>query len=56
MEKKLTQECYDLYLTSAGGNTQQNSSCMATYHSSWKLSKLNEPDMQDTAREVKTNS
>ena len=28
------------------------SSCMATYHPSWKLSKLDEPDTWDTAGEV----
>ena len=32
------------------------SSCTATYHQSRKLSKLDEPDMQDTAGEVRTNS
>ena len=34
----------------------QSSSCKATYHPSRKLSKLHEPDMQDTAGEVRTNS
>ena len=29
---------------------------MATYHPSRKLSKLNEPDMRDTAGEVRTNT
>ena len=33
----------------------QNNSCTATYHSSRKLSKLDEPDMQDTAGEVGRN-
>ena len=28
----------------------------ATYHPSWKLFKLDEPDMQDTAGELETNS
>ena len=37
-------------------NTPQNSSYMATYHASRKLSKLDEPDIQDTAREVRMNS
>ena len=36
--------------------TSQNSSCTATYHPSWKLSKLDEPDMWDTAKEVMMNS
>ena len=34
----------------------QSSSCMATYHQSQKLSKLDEPDMLYTAGEVETNS
>ena len=34
----------------------QGSSCTATYHPSRKISKLDEPDMQDTAGEVETNS
>ena len=37
-------------------NTPQSSSYMATYHSARKLSKLDEPDMQDTAGEVGTSS
>ena len=32
-------------------NTPQSSSCTATYHPSQKLSKLNEPNMQNTAGE-----
>ena len=39
-----------------GGSTPQSSSCTATYHSSRKLSKLDEQDMQDTAGEVGTRS
>ena len=42
--------------TSPGSNTPQNSSCTVTSHPSRKLSKLDEPDMRDTAGEVKTNS
>ena len=34
----------------------QSSSCTATYHPSRKLSKLDEPDMRDTAGEVETSS
>ena len=49
----IKQECCELYWTSPRGNTQQNSSCTATYHSSRKLSKLDEPDMADTAGEVR---
>ena len=37
-------------------NTQQSSSCTATYHPSRKLSKIDEPHMQNTAGEVRTNS
>ena len=33
-----------------------NSSCTTTYHPSRKLSKLEEPDMRDTAGEVRANS
>ena len=42
--------------TSPGGNTQQSLNCMATYFSSWKLSKLDEPDMQDIAGEAGMSS
>ena len=42
----ITRECCQLYWTSPGGNTPPNSSCTATYHSSQKLSKLDEPDMR----------
>ena len=40
----------------AASNTPQCSSCMATNHPSWKLSKLDEPDMQDTPGKVGTSS
>ena len=49
------QECCEQYWTSSGGNTLQNSSCTANYHPFRKLSKLDLPDMRDTAGEVKTN-
>ena len=52
----ITQECCELYWTSPGGNTPQSNHCTATYHPSRKLSKLDEPDMRDTAGEVGTNS
>ena len=39
-----------------GGSTPQSSGCTATYYPSWKLSKLDEPDMWDTTGEVGTNS
>ena len=51
-----TQECCEQYWTSPGGSTPQSSSCMATYNPSRKLSKLDEPDMRDTAGEVGSNS
>ena len=37
------------------GNTPQISRYTATYHQSWKLWKLDEPNMQDTAGEVGTS-
>ena len=39
-----------------GGSILQSSSYTAPYHPSRKLSKLDEPDMRDTAGEVRTNS
>ena len=36
--------------------TPQKNICTVTYYLSWKLSKLDEPDMQDTAGEVRTIS
>ena len=58
-EKSLTatkKESCEQYWTSPGGNIPQSSSCTATNHPSRKLFKLDEPDMQDTAGEVRTNS
>ena len=52
MEKKAWEECCEQYWTIPGGSTPQSSSCTVTYHLSRKLSKLNEPDMRDTAGEV----
>ena len=52
----ITQECCEQYWTSPGGSTPQSSICMATCHQSQKLSKLDEPDMWDTAGEVGMNS
>ena len=51
-----TQECYEQYWTGSGANTPQSSSYTAIYHPSWKLSKLDEPYMQDIAGEVGMNS
>ena len=39
-----------------GGNTPQSTNYTATYLLSQKLSKLDEPDMQDTAGEAETSS
>ena len=51
-----TQECCEQYWTGPGGNTPQSSSYTATYYPSRKLSKLDDPDMRDTAGEVGTSS
>ena len=45
--EKNTQECCEQYWTSPGGNTQQGTNYTATCLPSRKLSKLDEPDMQD---------
>ena len=50
------QQMFTTILSSPGGNTQQSSSCTTTYHPSWKLSKLDKPDMQDTVGEVGMSS
>ena len=55
MEKKLNGN-YTRMLRAVFNKSLQNSSYTATYHPSWKLSKLNEPDMWDTVGEVRTNS
>ena len=52
----ITQECCEQYKRNLGGSTQKSSSCTATYHISQKLSKLDEPDMRETAGEAGTNS
>ena len=52
----ITQECCEQYWTCPGESTPQNSNYTATYHSSRKLSKLDEPDTQYSAGEVGTNS
>ena len=43
-------------LNNPGGNTPQGTNYTATCHPSRKLSKLDEPDMQDTAGEAGTSS
>ena len=52
----ITQECCEQYWTSPGGNTPQGTDYTATCLPSQKLSKLDEPDMQDIAGEAKTSS
>ena len=52
----ITQECYEQYWTSPGDNTPPSSSYTATNNPSRKLSKLDEPDTQDTVGEVGTSS
>ena len=54
LEKKL--ECCEQYWTSPGGNTPQGSNYTAICLPSRKLSKLDEPDIQDTAGEAGTTS
>ena len=59
IEKKLDgicTRCYELHWTSHGSSIPQNSSCMTSYLSSLKPSKLDEQDKRDTAGEVRTNS
>ena len=50
------QECCEQYWTSPGGNTPQGTNYTATCLPSRELSKLDEPDMQDTAGEAGTSS
>ena len=52
----ITQGCYILFWTDPQNSTLPSSSCMGTYFPSYKPSKLDKQDMQDTAWEVKTNS
>ena len=57
MEKKLNgyyTRMLQAILKNPGGSTQQSSRCTAAYHPSRKLSKLDDPDMRDTAGEVRT--
>ena len=44
------------WIVSTGGNTPQSTSYTATYLPSRKLSKIDEPDIQDTAREAGMSS
>ena len=51
----ITQECCEQYCTSPGDSTPQSRSYTATYHPSWKLSKLDKPDIWDSAGELETS-
>ena len=57
-ETAITQECCEQYWTTPGGNTPQSTKkkYTATCLPSRKLSKLDEPDMQDTAGQPGTSS
>ena len=52
----ITQECCEQYWTSPGSNTPQGTNYTATCFPSQKLSKLDKPDMQDTAEEAGMSS
>ena len=52
----ITQECCEQSWTSSSGNTPQDTNYTATYLLLRKLSKLDEPDMQDIAGEAETSS
>ena len=59
MEKKLNGNYTRIrrsILNNPGDSTPQSSSCTSTHDPSRKLSKLDEPDMRDTAGEVGTSS
>ena len=59
MEKKLDGNYTRMLraiLNNPGGNTPQGTNYTATYLPSRKLSKLDEPDMQDTAGEAVRSS
>ena len=57
LEKKLDGNYTRMqYWTSPGGNTPQSTNYTTTYLPSRKLSKLDEPGMQDTAGEAGTSS
>ena len=56
IKSNIYRKCCAQYWISPGGNTPQSTNYMATCLPSRKLSKLDEPDMQDTAREAGTSS
>ena len=54
--QQLHKNAVSISWTGPGGNTPQDTNCTATCLLSWKLSKLDEPDMRDIAGETGTNS
>ena len=54
--KRLTAATQEQYCTRPERSTPPNSCCTASYQPSRKLSNLDEPDMQDIAGKVETNS
>ena len=52
----IIQECCEQYWINPGGNTPRSTNYTATCLPSRKLSKLDEPDTQDTAGEAETSS
>ena len=54
--QQLHKNALEQYWTSPGGNTPQETNYTATCLPSQKLSKLDKPDMQDTAGEAGTSS
>ena len=52
----ITQECCEQYWTSPGSNAPQGANYTDTCLPSRKLSKLDEPDMQDNTGEAGTSS
>ena len=56
IEKKPDSNAWGQYWISPGGNTQQSTNYTVTYLPLRKLSKLDEPDKQDTAGEAGTSS
>ena len=52
----MSNKCVKYEIHGPGGNTPQSTNYTATYLPSRKLSKLDEPDMQDTDGEAGTSS
>ena len=56
LEKKLDGYYTRMLRAILNSNTPHGANCTATYHQSWKLYKLDEPDMPHTAGEARTRS